>query len=600
MRCANLVVAALLFVVVPSRVFAGGPEITTGGTRGIARGGAVAVAPQDPMALLYNPSALSDLAGNQFLVNVDAIFHDVCVDPYGYYGWGIYEGGRSEFSDTSPDAADLQVNRDYLNDPLDRVCNSGPVAPVPQIVLSFKLNEQLGLAVGFANNVGLGDTQWGGADGTIQTAHGPRPTPTRYQLISTKTTPVMALSVGAGYRALPWLSFGMTLQWLGAEAQSSAVQAASAGTSPHEDMFVRIKAKDYFVPTATLAVTARPMPNLEVMLAFHWADSFNGSGEATYTTNHYQYGATTGSVSRTNKPLALTEISNNLPWSLTLGARYADLIKPREELHPDAEHPGDSLENERWDVEMNVVWNMLSRGSSSRLGVKDTCVYDNGNRVLVRGGDGASLGYHEGCQLLEFQSVGPDNMSRITSFDVPPDNGINTFDLNRKWKDQAIIRIGGSYNPLPNRLGINAGAFYETRGINAAFANIDSMPFSRIGLSFGAVYRLGAWDLMIAYAHVFQETLIVAPPAHQNRQDAVEGNPTSGFDQRIGAACTADSPAADCDPVADPSVESGADATARLQQSSVLEQAGQVSRVVNAGKYTAGYDALSVGFNYRF
>ncbi len=598
-----LAVAGVVAGVAPSRVFAGGAEIVTGGARGIARGGANAVSPNDPMALLYDPAALANLSGNQFLVDFDTVFHDVCVDPYGYYGWGIYDGGRSEFADTSLEAEDNDVNRNYLNDPLDQVCNSGPVTPVPQIVMSMRLTDALGIAFGFANNVGLGDAQWGGQDGTIQTDQGARPTPTRYQLISTKTVPVMALSVGAGYRVMPWLSAGLTLQWLGAETESAAVQAANAGTSPHEDMFVRIKAKDYFVPTATLALQAKPHPNVELMAAFHWADSFDGSGEAQYTTNYYQYrgnDAPMGATTLLNDPLQLTQIYNRLPWSLTVGGRYADVIAPVETSSADVYHPGDSLQNERWDVELNLVWNMLGRASASRLGVEDTCLYDdNGDRILATTGSGESLGYHEGCQLLEFQTTS-DSGPSSTRFDVPPEGGKNTFDLGRRWQDQLIVRVGGSYNPIPNRLGVHAGAFYETRGIDASYANIDVMPFSRIGLSLGAVYRVGRWDLMLAYAHVFQETLIVAPPDHQNRQDSVEGDPTSGFDQRIGAACTSDAPGPDCDPVADPSVESNPDATARLQQSSILEQAGQLNRVVNAGKYTASYNVLSFGFNYRF
>jgi len=603
MRRAQLVAVccAVVYALIPNRAFAGGAEIATGGARGLGRGGANAVSVNDPMALLYNPAALANLSTGQFLFGFDTVFHDVCVDPYGYYGWGIYEGGRSEFSDTSPDAADNDVNRNYLNDPLGQVCNSGAPAPIPQLVVSMKLTDEIGIAFGAANNVGLGDVQWGGADGTIQTPNGPRPTPTRYQLIATKTKPVAAYSVGAGYRALPWLSFGLTLQWLGAETQSTVVQARSSGTSPHSDMFVTLKAKDLFVPTATFAVHAAPTDNIELMMAFHWADAFDAGGTATYKTNYYQYGSEIGPTTLLNEPIELSRIYNQLPWSLTVGGRYADVIAPRSTLTADLHHPADALQNERWDVELNVVWNMLGRASASEVGVVDKCLLDdNGDRILATSGSGESLGYHEGCQLLEFQTLDAVQTPSTTSFDVPPADGSRHIDLNRKWQDQLILRVGGSYNPIPNRLGIDAGAFYETRGINAGFASIDSMPFSRVGLSFGAVARMGRWDLRLAYAHVFQETLIVAPPAHQNRQAGAEGEPTSGFDQRIGAACTADVPAAGCDPVADPSVEKDPDATASLEQSSILEQAGELNRVVNAGKYTASYDVLSLGFSYRF
>jgi hypothetical protein len=67
-----------------------GMELLPGGTRSVGRGGAVAARPEDPMALLHNPAGLALLSGQQIMLDVDVSIHSMCVDPYGYYGWGVY------------------------------------------------------------------------------------------------------------------------------------------------------------------------------------------------------------------------------------------------------------------------------------------------------------------------------------------------------------------------------------------------------------------------------------------------------------------------------------------------------------------------------
>jgi hypothetical protein len=143
---------------------------------------------------------------------------------------------------------------------------------------------------------------------------------------------------------------------------------------------------------------------------------------------------------------------------------------------------------------------------------------------------------------------------------------------------------------------VSAGAFFETRGVDASFANIDTFAFARFGFGLGLQIRFGSIDLSAAYAHIFSETLDVAPPPHQARQDATD-DPQSGFDQRIYRdGVLSDRPRTD--PAA-PSPKN-ADATASFQQPAVFDSADLPRRVVNAGKYTASFDVISVAFAYRF
>ena len=82
------------------------------------------------------------------------------------------------------------------------------------------------------------------------------------------------------------------------------------------------------------------------------------------------------------------------------------------------------------------------------------------------------------------------------------------------------MRLGGSYALLPRELALHAGGFYESRGVQPAFADVDTFAFARVGLGLGVVYRFGRWDLRAGYAHIFSETMDVAPPPHQNVEAA--------------------------------------------------------------------------------
>jgi hypothetical protein len=91
----------------------------------------------------------------------------------------------------------------------------------------------------------------------------------------------------------------------------------------------------------------------------------------------------------------------------------------------------------------------------------------------------------------------------------------------------------------------------------------------------------------------------VAPPDHEPRQAASDSpdDPTRGFDQRIYEDGTL-STRPRRDPNA-PTVED-ADAVAAWQQPALLESAERRRRVVNAGRYTASFNVLSIGLAYRF
>ena len=551
---------------------ANGLELLPGGTQSVSRGGAVAARPENGMALEQNPAGLALLPGGMFTLNVDYAMQDMCEDPYGYYGWGTYQVGASEFAadplklegSTHP-----EIDATYATTRLPRVCNSGRSVPVPNIAWVFKLGRDLALSAGFVAPTVVTGLQFGGADGTISVKVGDQvrgfPTPTRYQLIRQEVKFALVPSAGFGYRLLSWLQVGAMLQVGMLRAESRAIVNGASGTQPSTDWLTDLDAHDYFVPSVTASVNATPLPQLDLMAAFRWVDNFDGSGTVTYTTNTFHEGATSGPIPFKNDAIKLDQVEVKAPWTLTVGARYAGLLADADSA--ERRGPGDPMDRELWDIEVDSAYNFNRRASESavRAGEDVTLI----SREVGGGGDTQSY------QDLE------------------------TIRLDHHGRDSIVVRLGGSFSVVPRRVALDAGAFYETRGVDPAYANIDSFSFARLGLGLGGVVRVGAFDIMAGYGHIFEETVDVAPPPHELLQKSVPGDPTSGFDQRVGVD--------DNDPsggvvLRDPSAPSPAraDAVAKLQQSAAISTKARPARVVNAGKYTASFDVLSAGLVYHF
>jgi hypothetical protein len=545
---------------------ANGLELLPGGARSAGRAGAVAARPEDPMALAHNPAGMAFMADDQFMVNVELSVHDMCVDLYGFYGWGVYEDGGSEFGDQldvdSPDA--------YATTPLPEICNSAPALPLPHIAAVLQVTDALAIGFGMIAPTIVTGLQYGGEDGTIDTPDGGLPSPTRYQFVRQTVDFGLAPTFGAAYRVMPQLSVGATLQVAMLRATTRIVQNATSGTQPSHDWLVDVTASDYFLPAITVGVHAKPIPAVDLMANLRWVDGFDGSGEVVYETNTFHRNATSGPAPLKNDPVDLSVVQVGLPWTLTLGVRYAGLLPGAE---PQAGRPEiDPMERELWDVELDFAYNLNSLGSESAVAAGEDVT------ILTRevGGGG------------DRQTVDLDDLSQLS--------------VDRHLKDSAAVRLGGSYSVLPRKLAVHAGSFFETRGLDPAYASIDSFAFQRVGIGLGVMGRLGSFDLIASYAHIFQETVEVAPPPHQNVEDADPNDPTSGFDQRVGGTFGPDGERVGGFVLEDPDAPDpdDADAVARQAATSAAPSPSRPDRVINAGKYTAAFDVISVGMTYHW
>jgi hypothetical protein len=418
-----------------------------------------------------------------------------------------------------------------------------------------KLTDDIAIGGGLVSPLVVAGLQYGGIDGTQQTRYGPRPTPTRYSLISQDADFALAPSIGGAYRVLPELSFGINVQIAMLKANTTTVQNNFGGTQPSTDWLVKVKAQDFFTPSITFAVHARPRPQLSLMGAFRWVDDFRGSGELTYETNTYHRGATVGPVPYENPPVKLSEVVVRLPWQLTVGARYAGLL-PEPECEPGL---GDPMDRELWDVEVDLGYSLAERASETSASIGQDIT------VVTKTAGGAA------------------------GSNTVPLKDLSAFNIDHHLKNSASVRLGGSYAVLPRKLAVHAGGFFESRGVEAAYADIDGFAFQRIGLGLGLVFRLGNVDLQGGYGHIFSETLDVAPPPHQVVDDAVPGDPRSGFDKRVGGTIASDGSRIGGVVLDDPRAPppGNADAVAAKTQQSAVVTRYQPNRVINPAVHSA-------------
>ena len=561
------VLCTLVMLSAPRSVRAGGLELLPGGTRSVARGGAVAARPEDAVGLLHNPAGLAYLKGDQLTFDLDFALREMCVDPYGFYGWGRYVNRASDFEGPEIELDDPVEPTAYETTPLAQVCNTGTQIPIPNLAWVGKFGDDFAFGGGFVAPTVTTGTRFGGKDGTIARADGSAlPTPTRYAVIE-QTAEASSLTVGAAYRIIPQLSLGATFTYLGLKVKSRVIQNAQSGTQPSHDWLVDLEAEDYFLPTITLSAHAKPFPGLDIVGALRWVDDFDGSGKVVFETNTFQELGNANSVPYRNDAIELPGVRVGLPWGLTGAVRYAGLL-------PGGGSPeglGDPMDTERWDIEVDGSYYLNSRGSQNQVRAGGDF------SIVTRTKDGGGMSQPVRAEDLEDVSV------------------------DRHLKDSIAVRLGGSFALAPRQLAVHGGVFYENRGVEPAYVNIDNFALARVGFGLGFMWRVRDFDLTAAYGHIFQETVRIAPPEHQDARlyDTDKMDPLTGFDKRVGGTFDAGGNRVGGVVLEDPDAPSpgDADAVARLQQTSVLNSA---PRVINAGEYTASFNIISVGAVYHW
>ena len=589
-----VVVMFASLAIVPSVAHAGGFELVGQGAQSLARGGAVFARADSPMVLAHNPAGLAELRGTQLSLDLTLALFDACVDPAGYYGWGVYPpAARSRFIDPETGEEEIvplgEIDRSrarprvaaraYYEDPYDTVCLDQNVTPIPQLAWATRVTEDLGVGFGFIFPAAMPSGQWGGDNGIIRGDEGDlRPAATRYQMLSSNNLGLFP-TLGAGYRLTDMLRIGVALEWGVIAVNNRTMSAALGGTTPANDIVAHVKAQDWFVPALTSSVQLVPTDAIDVVLGFRWQADVDAKGTADLTSGLFNPAL----KPKTEIGIDIKSVRQKMPWKLRLGARYADRLLPRprgtgadESDFSSGEVIHDALQDERWDIELDLEYQRNGRNQEQ----------------LVDFVDG---------QTIEFESAVPvASNARPATADVP-----NEVVIEKRWRDQVSARVGGTYNVLPGLLGISTGVHYETRGIDPGYMQVDFWPLSRIGVHGGVIVRVSnAIDLVVSYAHVFQETLVVAPPPHLDRNAAFARFESSGgqdvatIDKNAGVEIDRGqgngvellfSP-----PQGEP------DGTAKVRQIVSRVATGQPPYITNGGRYRSNLDLMAVGLNVHF
>jgi long-subunit fatty acid transport protein len=481
-----LVVAIGGWLVRPTPARAGGFEIPAAGTRPLGRGGAFFARADDTNALLYNPSALSRLPGLQLGLDLHTIFFDACFDRAGTYveNAGIDSGTRFGSTNDPPPEG-------YDGVEFPPVCNQGRPGIIPELALTARLSDKLGIGIGLLAPASVGNTQWGSdADGTIEVPTsvneaGRLPSPGRYNLVEEELL-LFWPSIGVGYAPHPMVQLGLTLGWgvglfdLFSYSQPFASEAFST------DVRTRVVAKDIFVPRVTAAATVTPHERVDVMLGFTWMDDVSADGKLELTSGAFRDEPIQRRVAECSEvaydvgqdcvePIDDVRLDAPMPWQLAFGLRYGhprgDAGFEPEALDALRSDVQDPMTSELFDIELDVVYERNSRVDAFVVHVPpdSNIVADTGLEATI-----------------------------------PERNP-----LPHQWRDQVSLRLGSDVNVIPGILALRGGLSYENRGVDKAYAGLDFMPFARFGLHAGFTFRVRRFDVSFAYAHIFQETMTV-------------------------------------------------------------------------------------------
>jgi hypothetical protein len=275
-------------------------------------------------------------------------------------------------------------------------------------------------------------------------------------------------------------------------------------------------------------------------------------------------------------------IEQKMPWKLRAGIRFADRLAPRpagtgrdeaDPAKPEVIH--DPLEDEHWDIEFDVEYQMNARNDEQVI------TYRINQGIFAQAAGGGA----------------------INSTIYPADPNDPTTRIEKHWKDQVSARLGGTLNVLPGRFAVSAGAHYETSGVTADYMQIDFWPVERLGLHTGVLLRVAkSIDLVFSYAHVFQETIVVAAPEHRAREliddeRVLTGGRSRNIDKTVGVLLDR---AGNGQTVLTERSQGSPDGTAKLNQVLSRTAGDQPPWVVNAGRYRSSFDILSAGVNVHF
>lgn len=484
-----------------------GIESPDSGVEQMGRGSAWLARATDPLAAFFNPAAMAFQASGVH-IGAQALFGKKCFTRLGPDGKPV-----------SPDAAAGIPAPGSTGDPMlgipagpasAEVCGENAFFPNPQLGAVFRITDRF--AIGFALTAphANGKTTW---PETLPYKNAfnfdtTQPAPQRY-LLTKADSLIVFPTIGFAYSVNDKLAFGASFIWGIAKVEFENFSEAQQDVSDHVaskggDLRAKLDAKDLFIPGFVLSAMWSPTPYLDLAAAYKWSDAVRASTNLRIEADVWKSGS--GAIN--DKPCInamgqslgegcnVTEEKNagtlkfSIPMEAKLGIRYHH---PRANVEAPsfiAKRPGryvrDPMSQDLFDIEIDFTW---ANNSSS---------------------DAIELRFREGIPI---KSAGQKVGAVPTNADIP-----------HRWRDVVGVRLGGEVVPLQNRLALRAGGFFESKGVDDKYLNVDFNLAMRVGLSAGATVRVGPVDISVGYQHTFFGTL---DNKGQGAVHALSGDPTS-------------------------------------------------------------------------
>lgn len=538
----------------PQVSLAGGNEFPADGVIGLGRGGTGFTRADDPSVMLRNPALLADLWGDQVMISAHVLDADSCFQATGTHitindtvdlGDGLKRDLDAKEGSTTLDGepiprslVDLDTDKENKEEgkfrPYPEVCYQGPVPYLPQLALTMKLADDLGIGIGFfpPETGALG--QFGDANGTLATEDGLEPNPLRYTGIHTNAS-YFSVMGSIGYRMTDWLRIGAGFQWSLVVVNSTGMTPSRLEKrTPSGDVRTDAFLRDLFIPAFVTSVHVVPMDSLDIAAGFKWADRIKAKAKLDITTGVYGNGepytyldengeeVTEGARIPVTTHNLIGQVDAPPIWmpQISFGVRYADRLKPRIRDWEAARkasggHVEDHMSSERWDIEATAVVYLSS--------VRDTTDFTNDGQIAAAGnvgpsGDVASVSGTVGkCIKDGFNEAG----MKTGQCDVDmPARRSRTY---HHGKTQYSLRLGGDYNIMPGLLSVRTGVSYETSGSDIAYFDPKYYDQERIGIHGGWTWRIAkVTDLTFGYAMFLHKDVYLAT-GYQGRE--IDGEP---------------------------------------------------------------------------
>lgn len=460
--------AALVGLTATSSALASsGIDSPENGVLQLGRGGAWVARADEPLAAYYNPAGLARQSSGVH-VGVHLMLMNRCYTRLGADGQPV-----------RPTPSALFPGPGEQFGPAAEVCAEIPPFPNPGLSATFRVTPQLAFGVNIGGPHGVGHAVWPealsyknkfGADVS-------QPAPQRYMLISSDAT-ILFSTFSASYAINDKLSIGAGFIWglasvefvnftEGVSPPTPMGEVATDDFKGHQDIKATLTAKDLFIPGFVLGGIWSATPNLDVGAWVKWTDAVKSKASLHAEANYW----TDAGVKRDTVPANVTDAEEagdllfRLPMEAKLGVRFH---QPR----PGATSPAwasradrpvrDALSQDLFDAELDFTYAH--------------------NSVL----EDLELSFPAGIAI------------NGTPGEAPADANVA-----HHWKDVFGVRLGGEYVVLPGRLALRAGGFFETKGQDDEYLNIDFHLGTRVGVGGGGTVRLGPVDVSLAYQHTF-------------------------------------------------------------------------------------------------